>query len=67
MLNLDLIESQIKRLESANWSLRNALPYADGPAYYQDKDRLRQNAKEIAEWYAILRVCTAFNHTENAS
>lgn len=39
--------TEIKRLESRIESLREALPYADGQAYYDDKRKIEQMTIEL--------------------
>ena len=39
--------AEIKRMESRIESLREALPYADGQAYYDDKRKIDQMTAEL--------------------
>jgi hypothetical protein len=45
---LDFIEDQVKTLEASRKSITDVLPYADGQAYYQDKQRIREIDNQIA-------------------
>lgn len=49
-----LIERQIAACESFIRNFEEGLPYADGPAYSQDKERIRQLRKEAEAWREIL-------------
>ena len=46
-MNSGTIEAQIKHLESRIESLREALPYADGQAYYDDRRKIEQMTIEL--------------------
>lgn len=48
-LTKEEIENKISNLEWAIKDLRTYLPYADGQAYYQDKQRISTYYTEIAE------------------
>ena len=46
-MNSGTFEAQIKHLESRIESLREALPYADGQAYYDDRRKIEQMTIEL--------------------
>lgn len=49
-----LIKRQIAACESFIRNFEDGLPYADGPAYGQDKQRIRQLQDEAKAWREIL-------------
>lgn len=51
-----LIERQIAACESYIRNFESGLPYADGPAYSQDKEQIRQLRKEVEAWREILAI-----------
>lgn len=51
-----LIERQIAACESYIRNFESGLPYADGPAYSQDKERIRQLRQEAEAWREILAI-----------
>lgn len=53
-----LIERQIAACESYIRNFEEGLPYADGPAFSQDKDRIRALREEVRQWKAILKLVT---------
>jgi alpha-glucuronidase len=57
-MHLTLIGRQLSACESAIRELERHLPYADGPAYGQDKDRIRTLRDEAQAWRDILAVVT---------
>ena len=46
-MNNEIVEALIKHLELRIESLREALPYADGQAYYDDKRKIEQMTIEL--------------------
>ena len=48
-MNNEIVEALIKHLELRIESLREALPYADGQAYYDDKRKIEALQAELAE------------------
>lgn len=53
-----LIKRQIATCESFIKNFQDGLPYADGPAFHQDKDRIRQLRLEREQWEQILSIVT---------
>lgn len=53
-----LIKRQIAACESYIRNFEEGLPYADGPAYSQDKDRIRVLREELRQWREILKLVT---------
>lgn len=53
-----LIKRQIAACESYIKNFEDGLPYADGPAYGQDKDRLKLLREELKHWNRILEMVT---------
>lgn len=53
-----LIKRQIAVCESFIRNFEAGLPYADGPAYSQDKDRIRALREELRQWQEMLKVVT---------
>lgn len=53
-----LIERQIAACESYIRNFEAGLPYADGPAYSQDKEQIRRLNEELRQWKEILKVVT---------
>lgn len=53
-MNTALIERQALACEAHARHLQEALPYADGMAYTQDKDRIRDLLNEARQWREIL-------------
>jgi len=53
-----LIKRQIAACESFIRNFEDGLPYADGPAFYQDKERIRELQEEARQWREILRLVT---------
>lgn len=51
-----LIERQIAACESYIRNFESGLPYADGPAYSQDKQRISELRKEVKAWREILAI-----------
>lgn len=51
-----LIKRQIAACESYIRNFEAGLPFADGPAYGQDKQRIRQLQDEAKAWREILEV-----------
>lgn len=51
-----LIERQIAACESYIRNFESGLPYADGPAYGQDKQRIRELQREAQAWREILAI-----------
>ena len=51
-----LITRQIRACEVRAEYIRSGLPFADGPAYSQDRDRLKDALSEAAAWRAILEI-----------
>lgn len=54
-----MINKQIQACEGMAANVRELLPYADGPAYYQDKDTLAALEREATAWRQILRIVQA--------
>jgi hypothetical protein len=53
-----LIKRQIAACESYIRNFEDGLPYADGPAFCQDKQRIRELREEARQWREILRLVT---------
>jgi hypothetical protein len=53
-----LIKRQIAACESFIKNFEDGLPYADGPAYGQDKQRIRDLQIEAKTWREILELVT---------
>lgn len=53
-----LINRQIAACESYIRNFEEGLPYADGLAYSQDKDRIRVLREELRQWREILKLVT---------
>lgn len=53
-----LIKRQIATCESFIKNFEDGLPYADGPAFRQDKDRIRELNAEREQWERILKMVT---------
>jgi hypothetical protein len=53
-----LIKRQIAACESFIRNFQDGLPYADGPAYGQDKQRIRELENEAKVWREILEQVT---------
>lgn len=53
-----LIKRQIAACESHIRNFEEGLRYADGPAYSQDRDRIRALREEVRVWQAILDIVT---------
>lgn len=53
-----LIHRQIAACESYIQNFEEGLPYADGPAYSQDKDRIKALREELRQWREILKRVT---------
>lgn len=53
-----LIKRQIAACESFIKNFEDGLPYADGPAYGQDKQRIRELRAEAEVWREILELVT---------
>lgn len=53
-----LINRQIAACETYIRNFEYGLPYADGPAYYQDKQRIRELRAELDVWREILELVT---------
>lgn len=51
-----MIERQILSCDAHARHLEDLLPYADGLAYTQDKDRIRALRLEADRWREILRI-----------
>lgn len=51
-----LIQRQIAACESFIRNFESGLPYADGPAYSQDKQRIRELQREARAWREILEI-----------
>ena len=52
-MNIQLIDNQIARCEGQIESLTERLPYADGGAYSQDKQRISELRTELAQWQEL--------------
>lgn len=57
-MKANLIKRQIAACESFIRNFEAGLPYADGPAYGQDKERIRQLEIEAKAWREILELVT---------
>lgn len=55
----NLIHRQIQACESFAAGIREALPYADGQAYYADQQQLTKLHAEADAWREILRIVRA--------
>lgn len=67
-MNIQLIDNQIARCEGQIASLSEALPYADGGAYSQDKQRISELRTELAQWKEIraeVAACEEFRISSN--
>lgn len=53
-----MIERQVLACDGHARHLEELLPYADGPAYTQDKDRIRGLRREANAWRQILNIVT---------
>lgn len=53
-----LIKRQIAACETFIRNFEAGLPYADGPAYGQDKQRIRDLQNEAKAWREILELVT---------
>lgn len=53
-----LIKRQIAACESYIRNFEDGLPYADGPAFRQDKDRIRELREEARQWRELLELVT---------
>lgn len=53
-MKANLIKRQIAACESFIRNFEAGLPYADGPAYGQDKQRIRELQTEAQVWREIL-------------
>lgn len=54
-LRLDLIEDEIRLYTRAAESIKERLEYADGGAYYQDKDLMNSHLQKAHHWRQILQ------------
>lgn len=49
LTNEETINKAVQSRESEISNLRELLPYADGPSYYKDKDRIALLSKEVQQ------------------
>ena len=67
-MNIQLIDNQIARCEGQIESLTERLPYADGGAYSQDKQRISELRTELAQWQELraeVAACEEFRISSN--
>lgn len=63
----ELIYRQLRACEVRAASIRERLPFADGPAFYQDRDRIRALDSEAAGWRQILRIVEGATNANGAN